>query len=79
MNVKLNKLMHNIPILCVGSSNTLTRWEVTMSFLRFLFGVGLIGSTSAHMLVGHRLYDEPYDLDCLSFFEVETIVKKFGY
>ncbi|KAB1203820.1 hypothetical protein CJ030_MR8G005086 [Morella rubra] len=25
------------------------------------------------------VYDEPYDLDCLSFFELEAIVKPFGY
>ena len=25
------------------------------------------------------LFDEPYDLDCLSFIKVETIVKKFEY
>jgi hypothetical protein len=25
------------------------------------------------------LYEEPYDLDCLSFFEIENVVKKFGY
>jgi hypothetical protein len=25
------------------------------------------------------VYDDTYDLDCLSFIEIETIVKKFGY
>jgi hypothetical protein len=25
------------------------------------------------------LFDEPYDLDCLSFIEIEMIVRKFGY
>jgi hypothetical protein len=25
------------------------------------------------------LYEESYDLDCLSFFEIETVVRKFGY
>jgi hypothetical protein len=25
------------------------------------------------------LYEEPYDLDRLSFFEIETVIKKFGY
>jgi hypothetical protein len=25
------------------------------------------------------VYDDTYDLDCLSFIEIKTIVKKFGY
>lgn len=41
---------------------------------------GSIGTLGCNYVGGDiSVYDEPYDSDCLSFIEVETIVKPYGY
>jgi hypothetical protein len=50
-----------------------------MSFLGFIMGRFDRRYKCTYVGGDIRLYEKTYDLDCLSFFEIETVVRKFGY
>lgn len=55
-------------------------WFQNFLSSRFTSEAGSIGTLGCNYVGGDvSVYDEPYDSNCLSFIEVETIVKLYGY